>query len=100
MCEPVLSHYSPNNRPWVQVWVQLRQANGSYLVSGTSWMIGRRGDYSVPSEESVGGLPTADVHDAGRRHSGGESGQRVAGAESSRTAAEVEWEAVEERDRF
>jgi hypothetical protein len=33
-------------------------------------------------------------------HRGGESGQRVAGAESGGAAAEVEWKALQERDGF
>lgn len=37
---------------------------------------------------------------AGRRHRGGGSGQRVAGTKSGGTAAEVEREALEERDRL
>ena len=45
-------------------------------------------------------LMADDVHDAGPRHRGGESGQRVAGAESGGTAAEVERKALEERDRL
>ena len=52
-----------------------------------------------PSEESAGRLPAADLHDAGRRHRGGESVQRLAGAEAGGAAAQVEREAVEERDR-
>jgi hypothetical protein len=46
--------------------------------------LGEAGDHCVPPEESAGGLPSADVHDAGRQHRGGGSGQRVAGAESGR----------------
>jgi S1-C subfamily serine protease len=51
--------------------------------------------HCVPPEESAGRLPAADVHDAGRLHcGGGESSQRVAGAESGGTAAEVEREGL------
>ena len=43
-----------------------------------------------------GGLPPADVHDARRRHRGGESDQRMAGVGASGTIVEVERQAVEE----
>ena len=49
-----------------------------------------------PSEEPAGGLPPADVHDAGRRHRGGESDQRMARVGAGRTVVEVERQAVEE----
>src|SRR6266404_5099834 len=62
--------------------------------------LGEAGDRRVPSEEPAGGLPAADLHDAGRRYRGGESGQRVAGVEPGGTAAQVESEALEERDRL
>jgi hypothetical protein len=35
-------------------------------------------------------MPAAYIHDAGRRHRGGKSGERVAGAEWGGIAAEVE----------
>jgi hypothetical protein len=57
--------------------------------------LGKAGDHSVPPEESTGRLPAADVHDAGRRHRGGESGQGVACAESGGATAKVEREAIE-----
>src|SRR6266566_1399567 len=62
--------------------------------------VGEAGDHRVPSEEPAGGLPAADLHDAGRRYRGGESGQRVAGVEPGGTAAQVESEALEEGDRL
>src|SRR3989442_2074209 len=62
--------------------------------------VGEAGDHRVPSEEPAGGLPAADLHDAGRRHRGGEPGQRMARAEPGGTAAQVEREALEERDRL
>jgi transposase len=61
------------------------------------WRIGRSSDHCVPPEESAGRLSATDVHDAGRRHRGGASGQRMAGAESGGTDAEVEREAVVNR---
>jgi hypothetical protein len=58
------------------------------------------GDCCVLPKKSLEGFRQADVDDAGRRHRGGESGQRVAGAESSGTAAKVEREALKKkRDR-
>jgi hypothetical protein len=42
------------------------------------------------------GLPVADVHDAGRKHCGGESVQRLPGIGASGTIIEVERQAVEE----
>src|SRR5438552_6831427 len=62
--------------------------------------LGEAGDRRLSSEEPVGGLPAADLHDAGRRYRGGESIQRVAGAGASRTAEEMEWQAVQEGERF
>ena len=49
------------------------------------------------SQEPAGGLPAANVHDAGCRHRGGESVQRLAGIGASGTTIEVEQQAVEER---
>ena len=43
-----------------------------------------------PSEESAGRISAIDVHDAGCRRGGGQSVQRLAGAETSRTAGAVE----------
>ena len=51
---------------------------------------------ALPSEEPAGRLSAADVHDAGRRHRGGESDQRLAGAGAGGTVVEVERKAVEE----
>ena len=48
--------------------------------------VGEGGHHRLPPEESVGGLSAADVHDAGCRRGGGESGQRMASAETSGTA--------------
>jgi hypothetical protein len=45
--------------------------------------------FPVPPEESAGRLLAADLHDAGRRHPRGESGQPLAGARSRRTDADV-----------
>ena len=56
----------------------------------------KAGHHRVPSEEPAGRLPAADVHDAGRRHRGGESDQRLAGVGASGTVVEVERQAVEE----
>src|ERR1700741_2413571 len=62
--------------------------------------LGEAGNRRVPSEEPARGLPAADLHDAGRRHRGGESGQRMARAEPGGAVAQVESEAIEERDRL
>ncbi len=48
-------------------------------------------------EEPAGGLPAADVHDAGRRYRGGESVERLAGTGASRPIKEMERKAVAER---
>src|SRR5213593_68655 len=62
--------------------------------------LGEAGDHRVPSEEPAGRVPAADLHDAGCRYRGGESGQRMAGVEPVGTAAEMELESLEERDWF
>ena len=53
-----------------------------------------------PSEESVGRLSPADVHDVRSRCGGRESGERMARAETSGTAVALESEAVAQRDRL
>ena len=58
--------------------------------------LGEAGHHRLPSEEPAGGLPAADVHDARRRHRGGESVQRLAGVGAGRTVVQVERQAVEE----
>ena len=73
-----------------------RLGSPGFLAGG----LGEAGDHQFPFEESAGGLPAADVHDAGRRHRGGESVQRVAGTGASGIAEEMEREAIEERDRL
>ena len=67
-----------------------RLGSPGFLAGG----LGEAGHHRLPSEESAGGLPAADVHDAGRRRRGGEPGQRVAGAGPSGAAAKVERQAV------
>jgi transposase len=62
----------------------------------SGWRIGRSRPYRLPSEEPAGRLPAADVHDAGRRHCGGEPDQRLAGAGTSGTVIELGRKAVEE----
>src|ERR1017187_7907340 len=59
--------------------------------------LGKAGNHQFPFEESVGGLSPADVHDAGRRHRGGEPVERVAGIGESGATEEMEGEAIEER---
>jgi len=58
--------------------------------------LGEAGHHRLPSEEPVGRLSAADVYDAGRKHCGGESVQRLAGIGASGTIIEVERQAVEE----
>jgi len=65
-----------------------------FLASG----LRETGDHQLPLEESSGGLPAADVHDAGRRHCGGQPTERVAGVEPGGSAAKVERGTVEERN--
>src|SRR5664279_441593 len=62
--------------------------------------LGKAGNYQFPFEESPGGLSAVDVHDAGRRHRGGEPVERVAGTGESGAAEEMEGEAIEERHRL
>src|SRR5271157_38999 len=70
---------------------------GFPAISG--WSYGRRKRSSrFPSEESVGGLSAADVHDAGCWGGGGQSGERLAGVAASRTAVAVESPTVAQRD--
>src|ERR1035437_9186934 len=52
--------------------------------------LGKAGNRQFPFEESVGGLSATDVHDAGRRHRGGEPVECVAGIGSIRAAEEME----------
>src|SRR5438046_6280524 len=56
--------------------------------------MGERSHHRLPPEESVGGLSSADVHEAGCRRGSGQSGERMAGAETSGTAVALETEAV------
>jgi hypothetical protein len=69
-----------------------RLGSPRFLAGG----LGEAGHHRLPSEEPAGRLPAADVHDAGRRHCGGEPDQRLAGAGASGTVVEVEWKAIEE----
>src|SRR6266404_2036214 len=58
--------------------------------------LGEAGHHRLSSEEPAGGLPPAHVHDARRRHRGGESDQRMARVGAGRTFVQVERQAVEE----
>src|ERR1035437_3406366 len=58
--------------------------------------VGEGEDYPFPSEESAGRLSALDVHDAGCRHCGGESLQRLASARPGWIAGKVEGEAFQE----
>src|SRR5437588_8204037 len=69
-----------------------RLGSPRFLVGG----LGETGHHRVPSEEPVGRLSAADVHDAGCRRCGGESVQRLARIGASGTTIEVERQAVEE----
>src|SRR5713101_617477 len=52
-----------------------RLGSPRFLAGG----LGEAGHHRLPTEEPVGRLSTADVYDAGRKHCGGESVQRLAG---------------------
>src|SRR5216684_3773642 len=69
-----------------------RLGSPGFLAGG----LGKAGHHRIPFEEPAGRLPAADVHDAGCRHRGGESDQRLAGAGASGTVIEVEPQTVEE----
>ncbi len=69
-----------------------RLGSPGFLAGG----LGEAGHHRLPFEEPAGRLPAADVYDAGRRHCGGESDQRLAGAGASGTVVKVERQAVEE----
>ncbi len=58
------------------------------------------GHHWLSSEEPVGGLPPADIHDARRRRRGGESDQRMARVGARGTVVAVERQAVEEGHGF
>src|SRR5271165_3530057 len=62
--------------------------------------MGERSDHRFPSEESVGGLPAADVHDVGCWSCGGQSGERLAGVAASWPAVPLERQAVAQGDRL
>src|SRR5207253_7170135 len=61
--------------------------------------MGEGSHYRLPPEESAGRVSAADLHDAGCRCGGGEPGQCVAGAATSRTVVAVEKETVTQGDR-
>ena len=71
-----------------------RLGSPGFLAGG----LGEAGDHQFSFEEPAGGLPAADVHDAGRRYRGGESVERLAGTGASRPIKEMERKAVAERD--
>ena len=53
-----------------------------------------------PSEESIGRLSATDVHDVRSRCGGGQSGERMASAETSGTAVSLEKQTVAQGDRI
>ena len=61
-------------------------------------VMGEAGDHRLPLKQSAGALPAINLHDAGCRHRGRESGQLMAGAEPGRAAAEVEPKALQEKE--
>src|SRR5271167_1401267 len=62
--------------------------------------VGERSHHQLPPEEPVGGLSSANVHDAGCRRGSGQSGERMASAETSGTAVALEIEAVAQGHRL
>ena len=63
---------------WRERYGKVNEQNG--WVPRDFWLarVGRSRPCRVSSEEPAGGLPPAHVHDARRRHRGGESDQRMA----------------------
>ena len=62
--------------------------------------LGEASHHRLSSEEPAGGLPPAGIHDARRRHRGGESDERMARVGAGGPVIEVEREAVEEGHRL
>src|SRR5579864_4341086 len=62
--------------------------------------VGERSHHQLPPEESVGGLSSANVHDAGCRRGGGQSGERMASAETNGITVALEREAITQGDRI
>ena len=60
--------------------------------------VGEAGHPRFLSPASAGRLPAVDVHDARRRHRGGQPVERLAGVEPGGAAAQVERQNVAERD--
>ena len=81
---------------WRERYGKVNEHNGwvprDFLAGG----LGKAGHHRLPFEEPTGRVLAADVHDAGRRHCGGESVQRLAGIGESGTIIEVKRQAVEE----
>ncbi len=85
---------------WRESYGKVNEHNG--WVAGDFWLEEweKQAIVAFYLKNPLEGYRQADVHDAGRRHRGGESGQRVACAESSGTAAKVEREALKKGDRL
>jgi len=81
----------------------LRQGQRAQWVDSSRPLAGRVGKEShhrIPSPISAGGLPPADVHDAGSRRGRRQSGQRLESPQPSGIVAALEPEAVTQRDRL
>jgi transposase InsO family protein len=61
---------------WRPRYGRVNEHNG-WVPRDFGWSRGKGSHHRVPSEESVGGLSTADVHDVRSRCGGGESGERM-----------------------
>src|SRR6478672_6003507 len=69
-----------------------RLGSPRFLAGG----LGKAGHHWLPSEESAGRLPAANIHDAGCPHRGGKSDQCMARVGASGAVVEVERQTVEE----
>src|ERR1019366_6175427 len=62
--------------------------------------VGERSHHPFSSEESVGGLSATYIHDVRSRCGGRESGERMARAETNRTAVALERQAIAQGHRL
>src|SRR6202021_148257 len=60
--------------------------------------VGEGSHHRFPSEESLGGLSAADVHDAGCGGGGREPGERMASVAASQTAVAMEGQGIAQGD--
>lgn len=70
--------------PWSNAWQgqrTQRPADARLVVGG----LGEAGNPRLPRLSSAGGLPQPDLHNARRRHRGGQSVQRLSRAQTSQT---------------